>query len=431
MQAEDCKRFHDIWRGDADFRREFLARPGPALTQWGLPRAARDLHPFCAEQQARENLLLTGLEEVPGLEAYQALLEEKRHWVRKQYASGFANPAFTSWRLRQISRFRTQVPDDWAHRNPHLPFVVELTKGCSLACPFCAGAAQRLDPNLPPFREHRSFFAGVLARLLQAVGLSQAPGLLYFFTEPFDHPDYELYLAEAARIWGQVPQTTTAAWFRDEARTRRFLQLSAELGMPYSRFSVNSKKRFRQCLDTYSPRELLNIQLVLNYPEAAGAPLYASGRGRQMDNTIQGSVACISGFLFKLPLRRIQLVSPTLELQRWPSGYRVLEEASIASLDDLERFLEHCQQNRFSAVLHGQSPLELRSDLQLVREGTKWFLVNTYRRFPLTDAEKIVIEHLPKVKTVNDLLRYDIPGLSSNQVFTRLKIWWASGLLED
>jgi hypothetical protein len=150
-----------------------------------------------------------------------------------------------------------------------------------------------------------------------------------------------------------------------------------------------------------------------------------------MDNTIQGSVACVSGFLVNLPLRRIQLVSPTLELQRWPSGYRVLEEASIATLDDLELFLQRCHETRFNSVLHGRSPLVLRSDLQLRQEENRWFLANTYRRIPLIEAEKSIIELLEKVETVDDLLGYDIAGMNSGQVFTRLQIWRANGLLED
>jgi hypothetical protein len=431
MKAEESKRFHDLWRGDADFRQEFLDQPGAARRKWGLPPTVSGLHHFCVEQKAQGNLLLVGLDEQPGMEAYRALNREKHLWLKNLYAYEFSNQAFNSWRLRQISRFRTQVPDDWADRNPHLPFIVELTNGCSLSCPFCAGAAQPLDQNIPAFEEHQAFFAGLIGRLQQKVGLRQAPGVLYFFTEPFDHPEYERYLAAAARIWGMVPQTTTAAWFRDEGRTRRLMKLTEELGMTYNRFSVNSKKRFQQCLDTYSPRELLNIQLVLNYPEAAGAPLYASGRGRQMDNTIQGSVACVSGFLVNLPLRRIQLVSPTLELQRWPSGCRVLEEASIATLGDLELFLQHCHETRFNSVLHGRSPLVLRSDLQLKQEENRWFLANTYRRIPLIETEKNIIELLAKVETVDDLLGYDIAGMSSGQVFTRLQIWWANGLLED
>lgn len=431
MQAAETKRFYDIWKGDADFRQQFLGQPSAALLHWGLQPAAIALHPFCVEQHEQGNLLLAGLEDLAGMEAYRSVLQQRDLWLRGQYASGFSNSAFNSWRLRQINRFRSQVPNAWARRNPHLPFVVELTNGCSLACPFCAGAAQRLDPNIPAFSHHKSFFTGVLGRLQQTVGLLQAPGALYFFTEPFDHPEYEQYLAEAGRIWGLIPQTTTAAWFKDPLRTHRFIQYSAELGMPYNRFSINSKKLFHQCLSQYSPQELLNIPLVLNYPEAAGSSLYASGRGRQVDNAIQGSVACVSGFLFNLPLRKIRLIAPTLETQRWPCGYRVLEEAVIDSLDDLERFVQHCQQSRFTAVLHGQSPLELRSDLLLTQEEDGWFLVNTYRRFPLTAGEKSMIEYLPKVKTVNELLQYDIPGLTPNQAFARLQIWWANGILND
>ncbi len=431
MKAEESKRFHDLWRGDADFRQRFLEQPEAALQQWSMPGEASALHAFCVEQNKQGNLQLAGLDEQPGQQAYRAHNKEKRVWLKNLYAYEFGDHAFSSWRLRQISRFRTQVPDDWADRNPHIPFVVELTNGCSLSCPFCAGAAKSLDPSIPAFTATQSFFEGLISRLQQKVGLQQAPGVLYFFTEPLDHPEYEQYLAAAADIWGMVPQTTTAAWFRDEGRTRRLMKLTEGRGMPYNRFSVNSKKRFQQCLKTYSPQDLLHTQLVLNYPEAAGAPLYASGRGRQMDNTIQGSVACVSGFLVNLPLRRIQLVSPTLELERWPKGYRILEEASIANLKDVELFLQHCHETRFNSVLHGRSPLLLRSDLQLQQDNNRWFLMNTYRRIPLRPGEKSIIEHLAKVKTVDDLLEYDIPGLSANQVFNRLNTWWANGILED
>ncbi len=431
MEAFEIKRFIDFWKGDNKFRTLFLDNPSAALKDRGIHHGAESLHPFCLEQYKNGNLRLQGIKDIPGMEAYRSLLHQRSCPTLKKHAANFTNYAFNSWRLRQINYFRTQVPDEWAAHNPHLPIAVELTHGCSMSCPFCAGAADPLNSNIPSYHEYTDQFSSLLTRIKRFFGLKKSHGLLYFFTEPFDHPDYEDFLCTAINILNGYVRTTTAAWHLDIPRTRAFLGLVQQLGIPYNRFSINSKKLFHKCMEDFSPQELVNVGLVCNYPQAAESILYAAGRGKKISNAILGSVACVTGFIVNLPLQRIQLVSPTLEIDKWPKGYRVLAESFGLNEKDVEAFLCTCNDQYFNTVLHADSKVKLREDLSLTSEGDQWYLINHYRRFCLKSGEERIVDSLSSTRKVKDFIEMDFPGFTANQIYARLSTLWANGLLED
>lgn len=431
MEPFEIKRFIDFWKGDDTFRDLFLNSPSIALKNHGIHHGAESLHPFCLEQYDKGNLGLKGIQDISGLEAYRALLHQRTRQLLEVYSTKFTNFTFSSWRLRQINYFRTQVPDEWAARNPHLPMAVELTHGCSMSCPFCAGSTGYLDSNIPKFHEYINQFSSLLRRIKQFLGLKKSPGMLYNFTEPFDSPDYEDFLRKAKSILKGNIQTTTAAWFRDVPRTRAFLKLAHDLNIPYSRFSINSKKLFHKCMEAFTSQELVNVGLVYNYPQAAETYLYAAGRAKNIPSATLGSVACVTGFMVNLPLQRIQLVSPTLEIDKWPKGYRVLEEAYGLDTKDIDTFLTTCHSKHFNKVLNDNSRIRMRKDLDLVSEDGHWYLINHYRRFPVSIEEKYLFNLIIQARTVRDILACGISGLTSNQVFARLSTWWANGLLDD
>ena len=430
MQSWDIKRFIDTWNGDDEFRTLFLDTPSLAIQNWDLHAHVKEVHPFCVEQYIKGNHTLLGIESLPGLEAYRTLLQHRASQINAKQTAHFTNSAFNSWLLRQINYFRTQVPDAWAANNPHIPIAVELTHGCSMACPFCAGAAEPLAVNLPSYNQYREQFSTLLTLLKQFLGLKKARGLLYYFTEPFDHPEYEDYLRTAHHLLNGLVSTTTAAWFRNIPRTRSFLDMVQNLEIPYNRFSINSKKQFRKCMEEFSPQELMHVGLVYNYPQAAESILCAAGRGKNISSAILGSVACVTGFLVNLPLQRIQLVSPTLEIEKWPKGYRVLAEGHGLNTKDLDSFLQFCHHHHFNASLHADSRVKLREDLQLTFQNDRWYLINNYRRFPLQQFEHSLAESLFSPRKVQEMTECAIPESTSNQIYARLNTWWANGLLE-
>jgi hypothetical protein len=154
--------------------------------------------------------------------------------------------------------------------------------------------------------------------------------------------------------------------------TRRILALNNKYRTTINRFSVLTKKTLYRIHETFTPDELMGVELVLQSREATVAKS-VSGRARQRveakskelteDHT---TIACVTGFLVKLPVGLIQLVTPCRSTAETPNGYHIMAERRFhdaASFAAALRELEHCM-----VVEAGSGDtLALRRDLALER----------------------------------------------------------------
>ncbi|HOC17349.1 MAG TPA: hypothetical protein PKK95_03720 [Vicinamibacterales bacterium] len=433
MESHDIKRFVDWWKGDAAFRARFRADAARAVAEYGIrvdPDAVREL----CEPAAGH----TGPGEVKpchaALDSYFRALEAQRavYDDLDRLESAIGEPGFAAWRQRQRRRFASQAPDSWGRQNPHIMFAIELSDGCSIACPFCAGGAGRLKSVSRFTPANEALFRGLLRRLSTLAACPAPSGLLYHYTEPLDNPDYEKFLQAYREELGELPQTTTAAWGRRPDRTRRVLAMAREHGGRIQRFSVNSVEDFRSCMRTFAPEELRDVVIVPHYPEAGGI-YYRTGRARSLAEAVEGSVACVSGFLVNLAARTIQLVAPCIEPSAWPGGYRSLAASSFRTDDDLDVFFERCREEVLDRILNDTTPIALRNDLHLSEDaGGTLELRSLYRSYRFEQGlQKAVLRLAGERRSLGALVDELSVSHPEGEVFAFVQLLWDSGLLAD
>lgn len=85
-----------------------------------------------------------------------------------------------------------------------------------------------------------------------------------------------------------MPQTTTAAPLKDQALTKRVLELFKRYGGVTNRFSVLSTNHLNQIHAAFSPEDLMGVELILQGNEAPTAKAF-TGRHARAEGEAQGS----------------------------------------------------------------------------------------------------------------------------------------------
>ena len=348
-----AKRFRERWSGDDKFRAAAAADPAGAAAALGI-----DYDPAPVSYLWRGGVPAD--ESRPEVRAMR-----KCETVHQSYLdfcdddTGAVAP-YRAWRARQRARSYFAQGALFAPIGLHLPFAVELTKGCSLGCWFCGLSAGRLEQVLPT---DLLAWSDMLRALRGVFGASAARGFLYWATDPLDHPDYEAYAETFARVLGRYPATTTAAMLKDPQRTRRLMRLSRERNSPALRFSIVTKQRLDKVHKTFSAEELADVDMAVvnreslfglaeaghardkakTNPERAAAErekvqsLAWDAAEREQEMYSHRTIACVSGFLIEPVVKRLRLISPEPCSDRWPDGYAVFDEARF---DDADQFAD-------------------------------------------------------------------------------------------
>jgi radical SAM family RiPP maturation amino acid epimerase len=282
----------------------------------------------------------------------------------RQASIGCGNEQYRSWRSRQIGRFMTQSDQCQWRQAPHAPFAIELSRGCSVGCGFCGFAAPRLQGIARFSEDIELLFTSVLKVLGDFVGMDLERGMLYWATEPLDNPDYEKFLQIYHRMFGVTPQTTTAAWSRNPARTRKLLANNRKGCSIGDRFSINSLNELSLCMTEFSPDEIEDVSLVFQNAESLSRRV-TSGRGASAgEEAVVGTIACVTGFLVNLLDRSVRVITPSTDLKQWPLGYEVHREGQFEDARELSGFLDWCAQDLMRCELNDETVLRLRCDLK-------------------------------------------------------------------
>ena len=434
MYYAQVKRFIECWDGDNAFRKVFADNPAEALKSYDLKVDSKEVAALCRHDKNNRIRVADQIKGRPALKGYGEYVEavNKFSLEIRQKQIDISNPIFETWSTRQKARFSTQAPSDWSEKNPFLAFSIELSEGCSVGCSYCAGAAEKLRCVATFTKDNEMLFRGILDALVEFLGSDSLYGLLYYFTEPLDNPDYEKYLQAYYDAMGEIPQTTTAAWFRDVDRTRRLLAQSEALGGVIERFSINSLKHFRFCMETFTAEDLGKVKLVLNYQEAL-TNLYRSGRALSLSDAIDGTTACVCGFLVNLAARTVKLVSPCIEPDLWAKGYRILAEATFDNLLDFKEFLTFCQSTVMNRVLANKGTLRFRNDLDIQNHhGNKAILKTRYRQITIESELGIdLLKIIGETRSLKEIVSLLSEKYSAIQIHGLLNLWWDKGLFED
>jgi radical SAM family RiPP maturation amino acid epimerase len=276
---------------------------------------------------------------------------EEKHAHRQRIlerAAQCPHERFRAWHSRQRSRCEAELGHQTNSAFTHLPFVLELSRGCSVGCSFCAFSSEKLSAVFRAEKEHLRLFADIVDRALSLFGDAARDAVLYYATEPLDNPDYPLFAEAFAAKMGRVPIMTTAVPLRDVQKTRAMISMNTGNDPAVHRFSVLSLEELRRIENVFSPEELLYVELLPRYAQAPAGLVHA-GRGRDtsLDDSLfntQGTVSCISGFIVNLAERTVRLSTPCRATNQHPDGALEKELGHFETADEMETLMLNCMQ---------------------------------------------------------------------------------------
>ncbi|MET4279241.1 MULTISPECIES: radical SAM family RiPP maturation amino acid epimerase [unclassified Bradyrhizobium] len=447
------KRFTERLAGDVEFRKalsENLDAPRTVTERYGIEVDPMEMLPLWHGGYQKYRFKPESAQWPLATMWDEHLREMLRHrdLLRDEGEMSTINPRFHAWRERQIRRCNDELgASSLSVTYPIIAF--ELSEGCTVGCWFCGLSADRFKGYYDYSKEQAERWRGVVGVASEVFGSAARTGFCYWATDPMDNPHYDRFLFDYYRITGALPQTTTAAPLKDQALTRRVLRLFNLYGTTPNRFSVLSNAHLNQIHMTFSPEELLGVELILQGKEAPTAKAFA-GRARERKGKLMSAInddatalperdhttiACVSGFLVNMQQGRLQLVTPVPGSERWPLGYRILGERFFRTPDEFREGLQSMIDQYMLESPAPHLPIRFRRDLQY-KAGNRYFQLrarNMEHRVP-DDIAPISVGDLIAFGncTASELvMRVTTDGTSVLAVADLLDRLYAAGVIED
>lgn len=385
------KRFTEMLVGDPKFRDALIANheaPGALAAEYGLDIELEGLRPLFDKRVSHHRFEQGDPERWPDVKLWDDFIADKlrhRDALRRLGETPSDNPRFNRWRARQINRCSSELG---MHNDSivHALSSFELSSGCSVGCWFCGISADKFQGAVPFDAENAALWRDVLEVMVDRFGAAAQSGFCYWATDPMDNPDYLRYLRMFHEVTGMLPQTTTAAPLRNVALTREVLALSAELDGTLNRFSILTVPILRRVFAEFSPRELLDVELVMQQKGAlTGKSLAGRARDREAADseetpTEAGTIACVTGFLVNMRERKVRLASPCRTTDRWPEGYRVYAEGRFADGAEFAALIDALIDEHMSEQLGSAEPARFRDDLRVTPTNEGFIAESPFRR---------------------------------------------------
>ena len=365
-EVAETKRALELWTMEPGFQARFLSAPEETLRAHGLSVDAQAVKILC-DRDTTAAYQNRPPEELPrAVRRYRGFLREKiaeRERMAQQSCVP-SHPAFRAWRGRQLNRCWAELGGKNASII-HVPITFELNLGCSVGCPFCGIAAKRLEKVCPYDEENAAFWKGLLSFLKETMGDAAGQGTCYYATEPLDNPDYEKFADDFFAVFGVVPQLTTAASMRKPERTRAYLTAALEKDRRIHRFSVLSLDVLHRIFETFTPEELVCVELLPQFAEAPHNKFANTGRAREnsglhVEEGDGNTIACVSGFVVNMAERSIRLITPCGASETHPTGELILAKERFENLDDGKRVFLSLIDRYMQTEFPKDQPLYLR-----------------------------------------------------------------------
>lgn len=355
------KRFYERWAADPKFRDALIADPPATLERYHLEVSLDDV----------QGLIDGDPRPCPAAMEMWEIVQRKMSFVESFYGADAwpSHPSMIAWRRRQIARQRLDLGPFLAASNIHSSLAVELTKGCSVGCWFCALSPDSLTGIFHYDEANARLWRDTLHAFAERLGRGIRSGFLYWASDPLDNPDYERFCLDFFEIAGVFPPTTTALAMRDPARTRRLLALAQERECWQNRFSVLTVPLMDRVHAEFSAEELalvecmpLNAQASFAYGNAGRfrerakqhpslldtqrdklrlAPWFSSDPAyTESESYANGSIGCVTGFLVNMVERKVELISPCTADDTWPLGYYVYGAGTFDDAESLGALLD-------------------------------------------------------------------------------------------
>jgi len=361
--------------------------------------------------------------------------------ARSQQVVKTPSNRFNAWHRRQVNRCHSQLGNVTNQIIIHATIGFELSKGCSVGCPFCGVAAERLQDVFLYTEEHARLWQDILKVAVERLGTIAGSGACYWATEPSDNPDYLKFVADFGKATGSYPQTTTAAPTRNFAWTRDLLRFRQEHVTTVDRFSILSTSTLRRVHEIFSAEELALTQLILQHPESMVRVMARSGRNRKdvsnSSNTpvSDHTIACLTGYLINMVEGSVRLISPCPPSNRWPLGYRVYAEGSFSSPAELDDFIGRTFEKCMPEHIEPDTILAFRGDLEYIPLPAGFQLRSAHRMHKmegsphLAQLGRLIAQGNLASRRVVDELMVEQPNMFA--VTSSIQKLFDQGLLED
>lgn len=380
------KRFNERWVADPVFRKELSRDKSGTLERYAIDCQPEDVHSL---QEADPSKPSTAMR------AMWQMIVAKTVWTEHFYKKSAVpdDPRIRGWRERQIARQFLELGPFHTKSNIHASLSIEVTKGCSVGCWFCALSPDRLGGVFRYDAAGRADWIDTLKALGSCLGPAAQSGFLYWASDPFDHPNYEEMCIDFYETVGVFPPTTTALPIKDPARTRKLLKVSQERDCWINRFSILTLKMLDRVHREFSAGELARVECLPLNPESAfafgnagrfreramaepevlerqrrnllwapwytGDPAYAETSDYPL-----ASIGCVTGFLLNMVDRSVQLISPCAASDRWPLGYYIHDQGRFTDGADLKGLLDGMVERHMSPYLDDSDTLRLHDWLR-------------------------------------------------------------------
>ncbi|MGE3176480.1 MAG: radical SAM family RiPP maturation amino acid epimerase [Vicinamibacterales bacterium] len=419
------KRFIERWAADDRFREALRHDPQRAARDWQLrvdPEAIRPLWDLPPEATDWQHWNMDACASYPLAAAYLAFRRARVEAAEALRDVSPTLPAYRRWRARQVARCHSVFPRAFADALPHAPFACELSIGCSVGCWFCGVGADRLRAHA--WYGNGQHWRDILEVLRRLTGpAAGARGLVYWASDPLDHPQFEHFARDFKQAFGAAPHTTTALATRDMERTRRLLPNATAESPLAVRMSVLSVAMLDRIHAAFTAEALAHVELVPQTPGSVlrkvpvgKARLHLTGgssapTGRVPLNEGAPSIACVSGFLINLVTGRVRLITPTPCSDLAPDGYRTVACGEFATPADFERVIA-----RMIAEHMGEVPAD---DVTLrIVDG-----LSVHER---EDGVELASAHARHLVTSGPLTRPLVDRLAAGSTLAHLRQWVAS-----
>ncbi|MCC5645530.1 radical SAM family RiPP maturation amino acid epimerase [Nostoc sp. CHAB 5824] len=441
VQSSHIKRFMERWTADPDFRNQVYTEPCKAIFSYGLkvdPEEIRQLLDINFFEHSEKGNTIP-----KSLKLWQKFFDKNRTDTAMKFAASINEPRFKAWRERQIARTTRQFKKWLQDALIHAPVCFELSKGCSIQCSFCAVSAPRLSNIFTYNQENAKLWRDVLELIKQILGPAASTGCCYWATDPLDNLDYEKFSNDFHSVLGVFPQTTTAQPLKDPDRTRSLLKLSRQKGCQLNRFSILSLKMLNKVHEEFSAEELAFVKLELQNDEAntikanAGRARERNQKNGENNNNLpeQGTIACVTGFLFNMVDRSVKLISPCNADDRWPLGYIIYDEGTFSNADDLEILLKKMIGNNMTLTIRPGDLISFPRDIEYKSLPDGFQLSTKFKTFKFHND--LYLRELGQIihkgdKTAEEIASlFDLYGISPTHTYSTLNLLFDKGVLDD
>ncbi|SHH18346.1 radical SAM family RiPP maturation amino acid epimerase [Desulfosporosinus lacus] len=324
---------------------------------------------------------------------YTDAIDQYRITWRQCYEKTPSN-LFNTWRQRQINRCHSQLSEETNKAIIHTTIAFELSKGCSMGCPFCGVAAEPLQEVFMYTKENARLWQDVLNAAVEHLGTTVGSGVCYWATEPSDNPDYFRFVADFGKTTGVYPHTTIAAPMRNLEWTREMLRFRREHIMARDSFSILSTNTLHRIHETFSAEELALTVLAMQHSASSVSLRAQSGRNRkaasdnpQLESAQDHTIACLTGYLVNMVDRSVRLISPCPPSNCWPLGYQVYAEGNFSCAAELDDFIRETMDKCMPEQVASDDILAFRRDLEFIPLPEEGFqLLSKYQLHKMTGS---------------------------------------------